>query len=112
MALFGAIRAWELLGRELGTHWADLGIVEPNPNRTMALVRSASAIPLDCRPGLSGNIGLILTHCGLRWTPFVRQPEPLLRCSPAGFDVGSDHCRCSGWRNAFAFSKHQYESLC
>jgi len=25
----------ELLGRELGTHWADFGIVEPNPNRTM-----------------------------------------------------------------------------
>ena len=35
MALFGAIRAWELLGRELGTHWADFGNVEPNPNRTM-----------------------------------------------------------------------------
>jgi hypothetical protein len=25
----------ELLGRELGTHWADFGNVEPNPNRTM-----------------------------------------------------------------------------
>jgi hypothetical protein len=24
-----------LLGRELGTHWADFGNVEPNPNRTM-----------------------------------------------------------------------------
>src|ERR1700730_15515251 len=25
----------ELLGRKLGTHWADFGNVEPNPNRTM-----------------------------------------------------------------------------
>ena len=25
----------ELLGRELGMHWADFGNVEPNPNRTM-----------------------------------------------------------------------------
>src|SRR5947208_16532453 len=25
----------ELLGRELGTHWADFGNVEPNPNTTM-----------------------------------------------------------------------------
>jgi hypothetical protein len=25
----------ELLGRELGTHGADFGNVEPNPNRTM-----------------------------------------------------------------------------
>ena len=33
----------ELLGRELGTHGADFGIVEPNPNND-ALVRSASAI--------------------------------------------------------------------
>jgi hypothetical protein len=26
----------------------------------------------------------------LRWTPNVRQPEPLLRCSPAEFEVGPD----------------------
>jgi len=34
----------ELLGRELGTHWADFGIVEPNPNKTMPLVRSLPGV--------------------------------------------------------------------
>jgi hypothetical protein len=29
----------ELLGRELGTHWADFGNVEPNPNRNDRLRR-------------------------------------------------------------------------
>jgi hypothetical protein len=27
----------------------------------------------------------------------VRQPEPLLRCSPADFDVGSARGYCDGW---------------
>ena len=35
MALFGRNPSMELLGRELGTHWADFGNVKPNPNRTM-----------------------------------------------------------------------------
>ena len=35
MALFWRNPSMELLGRELGTHWADFGSVEPNPNRTM-----------------------------------------------------------------------------
>ena len=35
MALFGAIRAWNCSAAKLGAHWADFGIVEPNPNRTM-----------------------------------------------------------------------------
>jgi hypothetical protein len=38
----------ELLGRELGTHWADFGNVEPNPNRTMPLVQVGVCYPLDC----------------------------------------------------------------
>jgi hypothetical protein len=37
----------ELLGRELGTHWADFGIVEPNPNKTMP-AQVGVCYPLDC----------------------------------------------------------------
>jgi len=37
----------ELLGRELGTHWADFGNVEPNPiERCPAQV--GVCYPLDC----------------------------------------------------------------
>ena len=32
----------------------------------------------------------------------MRQPEPVLRCSPAGFDVGSDRSGCDGWFDEFA----------
>ena len=35
MALIWRNPSMELLGRELGTHWADFGNVEPNPNTTM-----------------------------------------------------------------------------
>jgi hypothetical protein len=34
----------ELLGRELGTHWADFGNVEPNPNRTMPSRKRTSVL--------------------------------------------------------------------
>ena len=35
MALFECNPSMELLGHELGMHWADFGNVGPNPNRTM-----------------------------------------------------------------------------
>ena len=47
MALFGAIRAWNCSAANLGTHWADFGNVEPNPNRTM-LWSGRRCYPLDC----------------------------------------------------------------
>jgi hypothetical protein len=64
----------ELLGRELGTHWADFGNVEPNPNRTMpwsgpsadqgSVVTRLSQLDPDLgnfADGLNGNwlIGLV-----------------------------------------------------
>jgi hypothetical protein len=33
----------------------------------------------------------------LRWTPIVSQPELVLRCSLAGFGIGSDRSGRDGW---------------
>ena len=42
--------------------------------------------------------------------PIVGQPEPLLRCSPAGFDIGSDRVGATA-DFPLRFSRHQYQSL-
>src|ERR1700730_9319393 len=63
MALFGAIRAWKCSAANLARTGADFGNVEPNPNRTMPW-SGRRHYPPDCRPGLSGNIGLTLTPSG------------------------------------------------
>ena len=45
----------ELLGRELGTHWADFGNLEPNPNRKARRSRYDTAIPMQDRWLFPGN---------------------------------------------------------
>ena len=54
----------ELHGRELGTHWADFGNVEPNPNRTMpwsgrrlAIHSTADQGSVVTPPSHGGNTG-------------------------------------------------------
>ena len=51
----------ELLGRELGTHWADFGAMWNRIPIERCPGQVGVCYPLDCRPGLSGNIGLTLT---------------------------------------------------
>ena len=62
-----------MLGRELGTHWADFGNVEPNPHRTMPWSRSASAIHSTAD---QGSVVTLVSLCeGFRTTA---------RCDSAG----------------------------
>jgi hypothetical protein len=82
----------ELLGRELGTHWADFGNVEPNPNSTMpwsgnsvedrSVSRYAIAVgtPITGRPPQSGRIE---ARTGLRMMP--TSPRSPLSFRTAGF---------------------------
>src|SRR5580693_3282830 len=62
----------ELLGRELGTHWADFGIVEPNPNRTM---------PWSGRRLLSTRRSTTATSCSIASAP--ARPIGIQPCDPA-----------------------------
>src|ERR1700738_4687838 len=62
----------ELLGRELGTHWADFGNVEPNPNRTM---------PWSGRRLLSTRL-LTRAQCQ-HWSHFDPKPSLRSRQGPA-----------------------------
>src|SRR5580704_8317816 len=67
IALFGAIRAWNCSAANL----ARTGRISAMWNR-IPIERCPGQVgvcyPLDCRPGLSGIIGLTLTHCGHRWS--------------------------------------------
>src|ERR1700731_1676617 len=78
----------ELLGRELGTHWADFGNVEPNPNRTMPWSgRRLLSTRLLTRAGLHTRT---VTVCRDRYPKAsdTSSPPCLLRSLPAGAVAG------------------------
>src|SRR5437588_4707561 len=51
----------ELLGRELGTHWADFGNVEPKSQENRCPRQLGVYYPFTCWPRLSSKAGLSLT---------------------------------------------------
>jgi hypothetical protein len=90
MALFGAIRAWNCSAanlartRRISAMWNRIPI-EQCPGQV------GVCYPLDCRPGLSGNIGLTLveSECGAVAVGRTYLFPPFRLAVPHWFDPGS-----------------------
>ena len=88
----------ELLGRELGTHWADFGNVEPNPNRTIPwssrrLLSSTARVRNDLieralTHELDAEVRREFAVPGLRCTIEIPLTEEVGRVRPARYNQG------------------------